>query len=171
MRLFFALWPDAAVQRALSIWARACHAACGGRILGSEKLHVTLAFLGEVEPERHRTLFEIADSIRHPGFDLTLDRVDYWRRNRVVCASPSWVPGRLAELARCLVVRLGTAGYRVDARDYVPHVTLLRDAKRAPNCLEIAPVTWTVRAMSLIESQRVNGKVVYRKLQRWTLAD
>jgi 2'-5' RNA ligase len=171
MRLFFALWPDVAVQRALAGWARSCHATCGGRCPGPDKLHVTLAFLGEIETERYRTLLEIADSVRGPGFELTLDRIDYWRRNRIVCAGASRVPERLAELARCLVTRLGMAGLRLDARDFVPHVTLLRDAKRTPDWPEMAPLTWTVSTMSLVETLRANGKIAYRQLQRWTLSE
>jgi len=169
MRLFFALWPDVAVQRALAGWARSCHAACGGRSPGLDNLHVTLAFLGEVEAERYRALLEIADSLGGPGFELTFDRIDYWRRNRILYASASRVPERLAQLARCIAIRLGKEGYRLDARDYVPHVTLLRDAKRAPDCLEMAPLTWTVSTMSLVETLRTNGKLVYRQRQCWTL--
>ncbi len=171
MRLFFALWPDVAVQRALARWTRSCHAICGGRSPGSDKLHVTLAFLGEIEVERYRTLLEIGDSVRGPGFELTLDRIDYWRRNRIVCAGASRVPERLAELARCLVTRLRGAGFRPDARDFVPHVTLLRDAKRAPDWQEMAPLTWTVSTMRLVETLRADGKLAYRQVHCWTLSE
>lgn len=171
MRLFFALWPDVAVQRALARWARSCHAICGGRCPGPDRLHVTLAFLGEIDAERYQALLEIADSVCGPGFELTLDRIDYWRRNRIVCASASRVPERLAELARFLVTRLGRAGFRLDARDYTPHVTLLRDAQRAPDWQEMAPLTWTVSTMSLVETLRANRKLAYRQLQCWTLRE
>jgi len=169
VRLFFALWPDVAVQHALAEWARTCHAVCGGRSPEPDKLHVTLAFLGEIEAGRYRALLEIADSLAGPGFELILNRIDYWRRNRIVYASPGRVPDRLAKLARCLAARLARAGYRVDGRNYLPHVTLLRDAKRAPDNLNMAPLTWTVSTMSLVETRRANGKLVYRQLQCWTL--
>ena len=171
MRLFFALWPDIAVQRALARWALSCQAACAGRSPHPDKLHVTLAFLGEVEAERYPALLEIADSVRAPAFELTLDRIEYWRHNRIVCASASQTPARLAELARQLTNRLSGAGFRAQARDYVPHVTLLRDAQRAPENLEVAPLTWTVSALSLVETLRNNGKLAYRRLQCWTLAE
>ena len=169
MRLFFALWPDGAVRRGLAGWARSCHAACGGRSLSPENLHVTLAFLGDVKAERYSALLQIADTVRGSGFELTLDRIEFWRRNRIVCAGAGRVPERLAELARNLVFHLEMAGYCVDTRNYVPHVTLLRDVKRAPASLEVAPLTWTVSTMTLAETLRSNGKLTYRRLQCWTL--
>ena len=169
MRLFFALWPDSSVQRTLAEWARACQGACAGRQQQADRLHVTLAFLGEVDLGRYQTLCDIADSIRANVFALTLDRVGYWRHNRIVYATTSDRPEALAALAAGLSTRLAAAGFRSEARAFVPHVTLIRDARRAPDNLDFAPLPWSVSTLTLVETTREDGKLAYRRLQSWTL--
>ena len=69
MRLFFALWPDEGVRAELARWTRALHAACGGRTTRADKLHLTLAFLGEVTSSIPRFVLGRA---RVRGRDLAL---------------------------------------------------------------------------------------------------
>lgn len=171
MRLFFALWPDPVLQSELAAWGRLCHAACGGRVQQADKLHATLAFLGEIEVDRYAALCSIADTIRAPAFELTLNRIGYWRHNRIVYAAVTETPRALTELAHSLAVRLAAAGFRTEQRDYVPHVTLLRDARRAPVDVNPAPLSWRVGALTLVETLRREQKLRYQKLQCWTLAD
>ena len=169
MRLFYALWPDDAVQETLGQWANACHGICGGRRVAAGKLHVTVDFLGEVADDRYAALIDTAASLGASGFELVLDHVAHWRHNRIVYAAPSAVPAALAALARDLTQRLSLAGWPIDARPFAPHVTLLRDARRPPRGVEFASVAWRVRALSLVETTRHEGKPVYRLRESWTL--
>jgi len=52
MRLFFALWPPREAARALADWAGEVARESGGRATAEEKIHLTLAFLGEAKPEK-----------------------------------------------------------------------------------------------------------------------
>ena len=139
-------------------------------MLEAEKLHVTVAFLGEVADDRYASLLEIGGSIGGAGFELAFDRVAYWRRSGIVYASPSHIPERLSDLARVLTQRLAAARLRIEARPFVPHVTLLRDARRAPRATGFEPVRWRIEALSLIETLREDGKPAYRVRESWTLA-
>ena len=47
VRLFFALWPDSAMQAKLAAWAK--QAAGRGRAMRQENIHLTLAFLGATD--------------------------------------------------------------------------------------------------------------------------
>ena len=170
MRLFYALWPDATVQATLGQWARACHGICGGRRVATEKLHVTVAFLGEVADDRYATLIDSAASIGAAGFELVFDRVAQWRHSRIVYAAPGVVPAALATLACDLSERLSAAGLRTEERPFAPHVTLVRDARRPPSGVEFASVVWRVRALSLVETILQDGKPAYRLRESWTLA-
>ena len=47
-RVFFALWPDDATRAAISRATREAVRLSGGRPIAKERLHVTVAFLGEL---------------------------------------------------------------------------------------------------------------------------
>jgi 2'-5' RNA ligase len=168
-RLFFALWPNEAERDVLHAWAQACHAAAGGRMVPRENLHVTLAFLGEVEPARLPQLGAIAAGARAAGFELRLDRLGYWPHNRIVHAGASATPPALSALAGALAAARAQEGFRTETRPYHAHVTLLRDARAAPAGVQIDALRWRVDAFVLAESARIHGRLQYRPLQRWTL--
>ena len=170
MRLFFALWPDQGLQHAMGDWVRSAHCVCGGRKIPDEKLHVTLAFLGEVEAARYSSLVDIGSAVSAATFELSFDRIAYWRHNRIVYAAANGIPAALATLAGALTERLGGAGLPIDRRTFMPHVTLLRDAKRAPPQAETGPLVWRVGALSLVETIRRQGKHAYQVRESWTLA-
>lgn len=171
LRVFFALWPQEPVRRELFAWAQACHPAAGGRLLRRENLHATLAFLGEIERSRLPELSRLAEAVRGARFTLLLDRVGYWPHNRIVYAGAASMPAELSDLSAALTQALAGSGFRTEERPYVAHVTLLRDARRAPPDVAVEPLQWEVDAMVLVESARSEGRVIYRPLQRWTLAD
>ena len=170
MRLFYAIWPDVAVQQALAERAHECRRICGGRSIPAERLHVTVAFLGEVTDELFPPLLEVGGSLGASGCDLVLDELAYWRQSRVVYAAPSRIPAALSALASTLNERLARAGLCVEERPFAPHVTLLRDAKRAPRGVAFAPLAWRAQALSLVETLRRDGKHAYRTRASWTLA-
>ena len=169
MRLFFALWPDERVRAELSRWSERCRPVCGGRPTRVANLHATLAFLGDVDPARLPALVRIGTRSRSAAFELCLDRVAYWPRNRIVHAGASQPPQALGALARSLNMHLGEAGQRVDQRPYALHLTLLRDAHAPPDIRVIEPVLWRVSHMVLVESVRADGGQVYRPLHRFML--
>ena len=49
LRLFFACWPDAALQEQLAQLGRQLQRQCGGKPSRRENLHLTLVFLGDVD--------------------------------------------------------------------------------------------------------------------------
>ena len=169
VRAFFALWPSDAERDALFAWAQACHAASGGRLVLRENLHVTVAFLGDVERSRLPELGPIAERSLGAPFALVLDRIGYWPYNRIVHAAATRTPAPLAALCATLTQALAQAGFRTEARPYRPHATLLRDARSAPAAVPVEPLVWPVGALVLAESARSQRGQLYRPLQRWTL--
>jgi 2'-5' RNA ligase len=69
-RLFFALWPDAAVRDELYRAAQAAHDGSGGRCMRRDNLHQTLVFVGSVAAERIAGLEAAAAAITVPAFKL-----------------------------------------------------------------------------------------------------
>lgn len=170
-RLFFALWPDGAGADALAAAARAAHKACGGRPMGRDDLHLTLAFLGDATAERLAAAEEAAAGVAAASFDFAIDRLGCWQHNRILWAGCTETPPLLAALARNLAERLLAAGFVLDARPYAPHVTLLRqaDCRRAPPPLA-APVSWAATEFVLAESRPTPAGGRYTVIGRWPLA-
>jgi len=133
VRLFIALWPEAAVREAL--YAQAAPYAALGRRLPARNLHVTLAFLGAVPAGRIEELARLLRSARPPACKLSFDRLGYFARTRVLWAGCSVVPAPLAAYQQRLMTAQAGAGFRDEKRDFEPHVTLLRDAGRPPASL------------------------------------
>jgi 2'-5' RNA ligase len=151
LRLFFALWPDAATRATLAAYAAAAHARCGGRIMRPQNLHFTLAFLGDTDAGRLDSLRAAATAVAPRRFAIEVDRVAYWRHNRIVWAGAAVVPEALAGLVADLRAALDVAGFRYDAKPFVPHVTLLRDARPAP-LPALASTAWPVDRFVLVKS-------------------
>jgi 2'-5' RNA ligase len=100
---------------------------------------------------------------------LSVDRLEYWRHNRILWAGTGACPEALQELVAQLQDALAGAGYRFDQRPYVPHVTLLRNARGAPADNHLPAVEWPVEDFALVESAPRERVRVYQVLRSWPL--
>jgi RNA 2',3'-cyclic 3'-phosphodiesterase len=125
----------------------------------TEKLHVTLAFLGRVEPPQLDDVEKILDDVagNHDPFELTLDRLGAFpheRRPRVI-----WIGSRaqglpFRTLATELRERYGAMGFSFED-DVVAHVTIGRvkgGSARTLPLLDIAAMQLRVATLALFES-------------------
>jgi len=163
-RLFFAVWPAPDIQQSLGELARNLKRECGGRAIPSRHIHLTLAFLGNVDRDRLVRLAEIANAAAAPRFELAVTRIGYWRHNRIVWAGVERCPETLRALAGRLEEACSVEGFRVDKRPYVPHITLVRDARIAPSTLAIGPIYWPASSFALVESAPAARGREYRVL-------
>lgn len=164
-RLFFALWPDADAARALARLGAELAARCGGRAVPESKIHLTLAFLGEVGSQRAAELLEF--SLRGRAFELRLDHAGAFRKARVAWAGVDPAPAGLLELQAALAARLRESGFELEDRQFAPHVTLVRRIERGLERLAVEPVAWRAREAALVESERASGR--YTTLRAWAL--
>lgn len=157
------------MQQALGDFAHFAQRECGGRAVPAHNIHLTLVFLGAVPRERLEGLERLAATIEGEPFTLTVDRVDYWRHNRILWAGVKDCPDGLAALVKRTERALGGVGFRLNSRPYVPHITLVRDARRAPAQSRLAPVSWPVSEFALVESVQLDNAHMYEVLQSWPL--
>jgi len=169
VRLFFALLPDDAARTQLAERARALLAACGGRMPAAPRLHMTLVFLGDTPLTRLAELQALAARVQVPAFQLTLDTLAWWRRNHIVWTGPAQCPAALCRLVSALEESLQAGGFCYDARDFVAHVTLLRDARRGPGAGRLQVIGWTVREFVLVRSLVPAGQ--YQVVARFPLGN
>lgn len=166
-RVFFALWPDEAVRNQLEQAGREAHLSCGGRRMRPETLHLTLAFIGGISPQRIPELESIAGAIRASGFELTLDRLHCVPRRKIVWAGASKVPDALRDLAARLNAQLKAADFRSEERPFAAHVTLLRHARCDEKQPETPQIVWRVGDFVLVESELEPAGANYRIIRRF----
>lgn len=168
MRLFLALWPDAAVVRQILALRRELFGdRAPGRPVAADNLHITLQFLGQTEAGQLDCIRQAASGIRFPAFDLVLDHLGHWPRPRVLWLGCHQVPTPLTALVQDLNAGLSGCGFTPEARPYHPHLTLQRKVRLA-EAREIAPIHWRVESFVLAQSNTLPEGVQYQLLERWS---
>lgn len=122
-----------------------------------EKLHVTLAFLGNVAPARYAAVvLALDEAARGAPFDVSLDKIGAFpheRKPRVVyigAREQGAAFRHLAQSVRSVNERLGFEF----KEDPVAHVTIARvkDARRPLRTIEFEPIPLRVTSISIFES-------------------
>lgn len=170
VRVFFALWPQAAQRAALAAWQAPLKKLCGGKAMRADTLHSTLVFLGDVAPHRLEALQLAAREVAVAPFEVCFDVARYWGHNHIAYAAPDEVPELLRQLVSELEQKLRRHRFRFDRRSYQPHVTLLRHARWDDHPLPMPPaVRWRVREFVLVQSLTDENGARYEVLARFPL--
>ena len=166
-RLFFAIWPteDAAIE--LSRIAHELARRLDGRATPQEKIHLTLAFLGDIDPPRVEAALAAGAAAGGRPFTLVLDRLGAFRNARVAWAGASMAEPALLALQGSLAVALGVRGFELEERPFRPHVTLVRRAARSLHEEGMDAVAWRVGDFALMRTDPGSGR--YSTLGRWPL--
>lgn len=167
-RLFFALWPDAALQEDID---RRVHKLIGKRAkrVLPHNLHITLAFLGAVSHEQHACYEQVAAGIQAQTFTLSLEHIGHWPRPRILWLGPAQQPEALLTLVHNLNAALSMCGFASEVRPYHAHMTLARKVDRPLSVQSIEPIDWEVDSFALIESVTAPEGPCYQVLERWPL--
>lgn len=167
VRLFFALWPDDPVRDALARYALAAQRVAGGRAMRPATLHLTLAFLGDTPVARLPALRGAASRVVARPFSLLLDRAAWWKHNRIVWVGASSVPEALTSMVGDLREDLATAGFRFDAKPFVVHATLIRNAVPRGPLPELRPIAWNGDGFVLVQSRLGPNGSRYEPIDAW----
>lgn len=166
-RLFFALWPDDATRQALFHW-QTHNLPHDLRWQHRADLHLTLHFLGPVDPGRIDDLRSLGAGPCGSAFALVLDQIGHWPRPQVLWAGSTSPPAELAALHQRLGEGLRGQGFRAEERAFRAHVTLARKVRRDVTYGPLEPLTWPVRELALVES-RPGSAPMYEPIGRWAL--
>ena len=150
-RLFLALWPDDAVRAQLRAWRDTWTWPRGATPVHTDKLHVTLHFLGNQPTAR---LPEFLDGFRVPflPFNLQFGRPELMHGG-IAWLAPHEEPQGLLDLHARLSDALLALGLTPEARAYRPHVTMARRANGAVVPAAGPAIDWAVGHYALVESR------------------
>lgn len=176
MRLFIAIELDNEMRRELrGISSALRERSCGGRFVPAENLHITMHFIGEsndlagaVEAMR-----ESCRGIR--PFEVRLGSYGFFEKNGSRGkTSIVEVKGDLKELGilhETLESALADRGFSRDCKRFRPHITLGRSVEHDElvtselKAMHLG-ASMTVTGLTLFESTRVKGNMVYTPLHR-----
>lgn len=175
-RLFLALYPTLAErQRLLATVAEQAPGLLIDQVrpVPVENLHMTLVFLGNLAEPARTCVEQVAATINSPAITVTLDRLGYWPRKRMLWAipDPAAVPEALSHLVAVLYDGLAACDVALERRDYRPHVTLARRLAHAPRCGHFPEVEWRFGQFVLMESVSTPAGVRYPVLHTWSLKE
>ncbi len=161
MRLFIAINLTRSMKRALMAGVSSLRAQSrGGSFTREENLHLTLAFLGE--SSRAADISRIIEKCACHPFEISLDGAgrfgDIWWAGLAPCP-------QLEDLANSLRAELANAGFEPDKKPFRAHITLARRLRPADGVsLSLPPCTMTVRRLSLMSSERIDGHMKYTEV-------
>lgn len=170
-RLFFALLPDDAARRDIIQAVRSIRRERETRGIWVEahRYHLTLQFLGAFRelPQSLRDQACLAASeVNAAEFNLTLDRVGSF--SRVWWLGCSVLSPALTALWQALGASLARHADWQQPADFMPHVTILRNADR-PVAAAVPAVRWSVGSFALVRSRPSGTCSDYQVIGEWPL--
>ena len=135
-------------------------------------IHVTLAFLGEVEPDRLPAIASALSAVRRPPFDLEVGPIVGNSRSSprtIWCGTTD--DGSLGALAQSVTDALAPLGFSPERRPFRGHATVARVKSFHPSLLERLQAlprdgfgTFRVDAFQLMKSTLAPAGPIYETL-------
>jgi RNA 2',3'-cyclic 3'-phosphodiesterase len=176
MRLFFAIPLPHGARHAL---ARLRSDVGEARWVGTDQLHLTVRFLGEVDEDVARRVIARVEAAALPSLRLAIRRVGVFgsrAKARVLFAAVE-PPEPLGSLARTIEACVRAVGLAPEQRPFLPHVTLARFTRSEPARLaaflerhaELALEPFDVPALVLYRSTLGASGATHQVLHRFAL--
>jgi len=169
-RLFFAIVPAREQQLQLVQLAKSIRLASGEKITATDRMHMTLRYIGPVEHSILQCLIDKARQLQASAFTLRLNITDYWKKPRVTWVGTDRLDENLKQLVNALEKMCQACGVVADTSPYIPHITLLRKSIRHAAGLLPKEIVCPVEKFVLIESISIPGGVEYHKVDDWLLS-
>lgn len=172
VRLFVAiLFPIEAVDHLVDVQSFLKKNALQGTFPPRENLHLTVAFLGEVEASKLHVIKEAMRKVSIASFSLLLTDIGSFKTAE---GRLYWMGvkknDQLDTLYQELTQSLRLGNVKFDEKEFKPHVTVGREVVLRDECdltkynLTLATKRVDVEKIALMRSDRLNGEVVYREI-------
>ena len=190
MRLFLAIEPERRIRQALGDVITAAARALGPaatalRWVDAGNVHLTLHFLGEVDPRRARTVAgALTSPFSHAPFVVTLDHFGVFPpagSPRTVWLGAGQGTADLRRVHEELGRRLTSLGFALESRPLSPHITIARarDGERhrgrpileTLSTLTVPALSWTVDHATLFISDLSGPKPQYEEIGRLPIGE
>jgi 2'-5' RNA ligase len=177
VRTFVAVFPPPDIREALFRAARDLPASKAFRLIGPEKLHLTLKFLGNVAEDDLSRVAQALEPLRgrHEPFEVSTSGFGGFpseRKARILWAGVGEGSGPLRAVALSVDDLLEPTGFGREQRPYVPHLTLGRARGRQAKLdgASVSPpaLRFTLSSVDLVESVPGEGGITYSVLETYS---
>ena len=165
-RIFFALWPSEKQRRNIDAAIEPYRSSLAGKWTDRGNWHVTLVFIGGFPEDDIPALQAAADNIQCPAIKLGFERIDFWKRPKIMCLQSDFVPDQLIDLVRSLGSAAKSFGFKPEKRPYRLHLTIARKARFFEAITLAQPVELHWSDFHLIESVSTPSGVEYKPLDQ-----
>lgn len=172
MRLFIAINFDDKIKDELCLLTdQLKNYSVSGNFTRRENLHLTLVFIGETPSNKITSIKSAIDNIQQQPFDIKFTHIGKFKRTGgdIFWVGIDKMPA-LSSVYTQLYNNLTACGFNIESREYKPHLTLSRQmVLNLPldydNLNDYIPKqNITINKISLMKSERINGKLIYTEI-------
>jgi len=162
-RLFLAICPPMSLTQTI---AQSIRLPIDCRPVPAENYHVTLVFLGLVEPELQVEICRSMAQVTSTPFTVQFRQITHWEKPKVLCLTDSKVNGALLNVVTQIKKSVEKLGVSVERRPFQAHLTVAKGVLR-PHVDAVNRISWQVDSFCLLESISVSPGVRYAVIQKW----
>jgi len=167
-RLFIALEVPDFEKCAITLWREQALPEISSPVI-TDNLHLTLCFLGNLDPFQEQEIIAQLNHIRQRKIYLSFTEIGYFKKPKVLYLKPDKIPIALQDLASQICETALQMGVRLDINTYKPHITVARKVPLSPNVVNSPNIRVQFTDMALYHSQSTTNGVRYKKLRSWPL--
>lgn len=166
MRLFIAIkFKDQVIDKINKIKHDLMSQDIEGKFVEADLFHITLHYIGPSSMEEYHALRKMIHTIDDKPFMLETGSLNFFgkhRKKKLLYLSLK-KSSALYQLHEQIIKKLRIIGYEIESYDYVPHITLARNAVFDFSAIKtfFEPISIEVSEVHLVESKRVNNQLVY----------
>ena len=144
------------------------HLSTQGKFVKNDHLHLTLEFFGDIWEDRIYDVISVMNKVSTKGFLLKADKIDFFRKSIGNIYYIGFKENsRLLDLQKELHDMLLEKNFKLEEREYTPHITIGRkvilkensDLEKYVNTL--SKIRLKVDSIELMQSQHLDGKLIY----------
>ncbi|MEP4890443.1 MAG: RNA 2',3'-cyclic phosphodiesterase [Aliiglaciecola sp.] len=170
MRYFLGFDLDAKSKIALDDWRNKALPKFE-RAVPAKNFHITSVFLGQVKEQQLDHLCSAIQDSEFHNFNLQINTLGYWSKPKILWLGGTQIPQQMLQINKRLTEFSQQAGLNIPIREYIPHVTLVRNAKSNPPAPLFAPdFELKIGQLHLFESVSGKNGVQYPIRQSWSLS-
>ena len=144
-----------------------------GNFTKPENLHLTLVFIGETPSAKISPIKKAIDKCFVKPIKIEFDRTGKFRRDG---GDIYWVGIKknplLSDLHYQLSEQLKSLGFKIDNREFTPHITLGRQVVTNRNFrCDFSDVSVYIKSVNLMKSERINGRLIYSSVYEKKIAE
>ncbi|KXZ39240.1 2'-5' RNA ligase [Alkalithermobacter thermoalcaliphilus JW-YL-7 = DSM 7308] len=176
MRVFLAIELNEEVIDKLSVYQNYIRKhSIKGNFTDKDNFHITIKFIGEINEEKLKDIKDAMDTIRwNNPFVLRTEKIGCFPRKdkKIVWVGVGGETDKLNSLFKEVENVIYRKGFKKEDRPYSPHITIGREVilnrplESIQNEVNITSVQFLVKELSLMESCRENGKLVYKTIYK-----